>query len=175
MGTNRLLPAIGCVVFCLLFQQCASSSEPYGWLVRPDRIPADPYGAWIDITTKTGRVSGEFIAVAGDSVFVADTNLKAIDRAGIVSARVVLYNSFDVAGGLFGGPLLTLSNGLLLVITFPMWIIGGTIATVSRSYDPIYDYPSKPFEELQKYARFPRGLPPGIDRDAVKMKKVEKK
>ena len=175
METNRLLPAIGCVVFCLFFEHCASSSEPSGWLTKPEKVPVDPYGAWIEVTTTTGSVQGEFIAAMEDTVFVADTSLKAIDRAGIKSARVVLYNSNDVAGGLLGGPIMTISNGVFLVFTFPMWIIGGTIATVSRSYDPVYDYPSRSFEELQKYARFPRGLPPGIDRAALRMKKVEKR
>ena len=175
MENNSCFPRIVCAVACLLFEQCASSHEPSRWLSDPDKVPMDPYGAWIEVKTDSGRVDGEFIAVSPDSVFVANTSLQVMSRTRIVSARVVLYNSNDVSGGLILGPLLTISNGLLLIITAPMWFIGGTIATVSRSFDPVFDYPKRPFEELARYARFPRGIPSGIDRSGLKMKRVEKR
>ena len=69
-----------------------------------------------------------------------------------------------------GGSLLTISNGLLLVFTFPLWLIGGTVASVSRSYDPVFTYPGTPLTEFAPYARYPQGLPPDLDRGTIRMK-----
>jgi hypothetical protein len=175
MENNRLFPRIVCAVVCLLFGDCAASHEPSRWLSDPDKVPVDPYGAWIEVKTDSGRVDGEFIAVSPDSVYVANTSLQAVNRNRIASARVVVYNSNDVSAGLILGPLLTISNGWYLIFTAPMWMIGGTIATISRSYEPVFDYPAKSFGELTRYARFPRGLPPEVDRGGLKMKQVEKR
>jgi hypothetical protein len=50
-----------------------------------------------------------------------------------------------------------------------MWIIGGSIAATSRSFDPVVDYPSKPLIDFAPFARYPQGLPPGLDRGAIQM------
>ncbi len=175
MENNSAFLRVVCLAACLLFEHCAHSHAPLGWLSGSETVPLDPYGAWIEVETDSGRIDGEFIAVSSDSVFVADTVLHVVGRTAISSARVFLYNSNDVSAGLILGPLLTISNGVLLIFTAPMWLIGGSIAAVSRSHDPLFDYPKDSFEQMSRYARFPRGLPEGIDRSRVVMKSPENK
>ena len=46
----------------------------------------------------------------------------------------------------------------------------GTIAAVSRSYEPIIDYPKTPLEKFVRFARYPQGLPPDLNRDEIRVK-----
>jgi hypothetical protein len=68
------------------------------------------------------------------------------------------------------GTLSTISNGAFLLFTAPMWIIGGSIATGARSFEPIVDYPKRDWGHLAPFARYPQGMPRGIDRKQIKMK-----
>jgi hypothetical protein len=131
----------------------------------------DPYGAWVSIKTGYAQRGGELIAVTEDSVFAADTLLRAVASSDILSARLALYDIGDQMGVAVSlGTLSTISNGVFLIFTAPMWLIGGSIAAVNRSYDPIIDYPDKPLKEFAPFARYPQGLPPGLDRGMIRMK-----
>jgi hypothetical protein len=109
------------------------------------------------------------IAVTKDTVFAADSALRAVAWRDIASARLETYDASSLGAYAFFGTLSTVSNGWFLAFTMPMWIIGGSIAAVSRSYDPIIDYPGKPLTDFASFARYPQGLPPGLDRGAIQM------
>jgi hypothetical protein len=66
----------------------------------------------------------------------------------------------------------TLNRGRFTVgfDSMPMWLKGGPIVASNRSYEPIIDYPEKPLKEFAPFARFPQGLPPGLDRGMIRMK-----
>jgi hypothetical protein len=174
MHNNNFFSSMATTALCLLSIHCATTNAPDNWLPEPEASVADPYGGWVDIETREGRsVSGELIAVSTDTVYVADSSVHAIGTNGILKARLVYYDAgTTITTGAFLGPFVTLSNGLFLVFTLPMWIIGGPIAASSRSYDPIVDYPKKPLADFAKYSRFPQGLPPDLDLASVKMKKA---
>lgn len=174
MENNRMFPLFASVLMCLFFSGCATTQEPRGWLPDDTKVPTDPYGAWMEANTNAGPVMGELIAVSLDTVFIANTSLHGINKAEIQSARLSLYNAGDLWAAPLLGPLLTISNGWFLVFTAPMWIIGGSIAASSRSYEPIIDYPAKPLHEFVRYARFPQGLPADLDRSTITMKQVKK-
>jgi len=97
----------------------------------------------------------------------------AIALSDVQSARLAAYNAnADRMGALVTlGTLSTISNGFYLVFTAPLWMIGGSVAAGRRSHEPILDYPEAKFQNFAPYARYPQGLPPGIDRRKIKMKK----
>ncbi len=170
MQSRKFLSKILGVAFCFLFADCATTDVPSHWLSDPDRVATDVRGGWIDIKSLQGHITGELIAATKDTVFVADSVLHAVVSGDIASARLVTYDVSSMGGYVFLGTLSTISNGWFLAATAPMWIIGGSIAAVSRSFDPIIDYPSKPLTDFAPFARFPQGLPPGLDRGAIQMK-----
>ena len=170
MQSHKLLAKILAVAFCFLFADCATVNAPSHWLSDPDRVASDVRGGWIDIKSLQGRITGELIAATKDTVFVADSALHAVVSGDIASARLVTYDASSMGGYVFLGTLSTISNGLFLIVTAPMWIIGGSIAATSRSFDPVIDYPSKPLTDFAPFARFPQGLPLGLDRRAIQMK-----
>jgi hypothetical protein len=170
MQNNNNAPPLVAIVAALLFSGCASTGAPSGWLTMPEDIPSDPYGGWVTVEHGDGLSRGELIAVSGDTLFLADSRLHAIPIAGIRSARLATYDptAGQIALGTFGGVLLTLTNGAGLILTGPLWIIGGSIAAVSRSMEPIIDYPDEPIERFTAYARFPQGLSNSIRRETLR-------
>ncbi|MBI1807349.1 MAG: hypothetical protein HYR76_09900 [Ignavibacteria bacterium] len=171
MQNHNILYSIATVMICAFLTSCASTRAPSGWLPDADQARSSMFGGWVEIKSRQGQIWGELIAVSDDTVFVADTTLRAITSTEILSARLVTYDG----GGLMGlsvllGTLSTISNGGFLILTAPMWLIGGSIAATSRSYDPIIDYPAKPLKQFVPFARYPQGLPPNIDRTTVKMR-----
>lgn len=160
-------------ILCIVFSHCASTNAPMGWLVKPESVPTDTYGAWIKIRTHHGLISGELISLMNDTVFVADTAaLHGVASADIISARLATYNAAhsNIGAFAFFGTISTISNGAFLIFTAPMWIIGGTIASIIRSYEPIIDYPKRPLTDFSPYARYPQGLPSGLQRNDIRMK-----
>jgi len=156
---------------------CASTTAPSKWLAPPAETQCLAYGGWISINYQNNRtkseVHGELIAVHPDSVFVLTVNqLWAIPSNKISKAKLTAYDAQIgslTAWSVFG-TLSTLSHGIVLIISAPVWIISGTAATSAQSYAPQLSFPKKPWNEFRKYARFPSGLPPKIDRRTLQRK-----
>ncbi len=121
-------------------------------------------------------IEGELIAVQDDTVFVMTPSiLFPIARQEIIGARLF---TFDAQLQLIGiwtmlGALSTLSHGYFLVLSFPSWILIGTASASAESNAPIEKYPEKSWNELRVYARFPQGLPRGIDRTSIQFPSVK--
>lgn len=161
---------------CLL-TSCAASHAPRGWLPMPSALQTESYGGWLKLEyltpeKKKASLSGELLAINADSVFIAGEDFYVLALSTVKSARLENYQSHsdEISGLTLLGTLSTISNGLLLVFTAPMWIIGGSASAGSRSYEPIIDYPKREWRRLAAFARFPQGLPEGLDRRQIKMK-----
>lgn len=173
---KRAVCAAALLVF-LFALGCEVTKAPRGFLADASDLPADVYGGWIELTCstagKTGvQVSGELIAVGRDSVYVVNDALHAIAFADVTSGRLAAYASYagEMGGLVFLGTLSTISNGWFLVLSAPMWIIGGTVAVSVRMLEPVVDYPREGLSSLARFARYPQGLPPGLDRSRIKIK-----
>jgi len=173
MQNHDMWHPITLVLISVFLTSCASTNVPSRWLPEAEQSPSSRYGAWVEVKSREGQVMGELIAINDDTVFVADDMLHVIGSADILSARLVAYDESSLGGYAFLGTVSTLSNGVLLIFTAPMWLIGGSIAASSRSYDPIIDYPNKPLKDFVPFARYPQGLHTDLNRDAIKMKAPE--
>jgi hypothetical protein len=119
---------------------------------------------------------GELLAVDPDTIFLVNGNvLAAISKNRVREAKAFLQEypltSGQVATWTLLGALSTLSNGVGLVITAPLWVITGVITGASAAAAANrgdYMYPDDPWDGLRKFARFPQGLPPGIPRERFK-------
>jgi hypothetical protein len=161
----------------VLATACAKSTAPPGWLPEPSEAPPDLYGGWVVVwSSEAGRrqaAQGELIAVEEDTVFVLSARgLIAIPRAHITAATLTAYfpDTRRISGWGILGTLSTLSHGIGLILSAPVWIIGSTAAASSVSREPRLEYPQQPWEVLRMYARFPQGLPEGIERSPLRPK-----
>lgn len=162
------------VMIAVLVAACPAQPAPEGWLPTPDATPEWTRGGWIELELRTGDSSataplarGELLAVSADSGWVlTDSGIVAVAAAGVARATLVGWDpeTGKLTTWALIGTLSTVANGYILVLTAPMWIIGGSLATASHSRRPVLDTEDDQWPELRLYARFPQGLPPGLDR-----------
>jgi hypothetical protein len=115
-------------------------------------------------------MAGELIAVTQDSVWILrSSEAVVLPTAQIVEGKLTGYDSRhgEVAAATAGGALLTVSNGAFLLLTGPMWLIGGSIAAGSQSRVAMDDVPPAAWVDLAEFARFPQGMPPEMELAAL--------
>jgi len=174
-----------CAVVGAFTAACVSNPAPHGWLSPADSAQRDPYGAWIQVTYATPpdsakvEVAGELIAIDPDTVFVLtpEETLVPVPIEWALRGRLGYFDAQSWATGSWAvlGTLSTLSHGILLIVSSPVWILSGTIATADQSRRPIRTAHGSDHESwrgLGMYARFPLGMPQGLDRGRLKGKCV---
>lgn len=153
---------------------CYQASAPPGWLSRPEEA-RQAFGSWIDIQPRPGspeqRVAGELIAIDADSVHVlADGRLVSLPTPTPCCVTLTAFRMDYTALQLWTvvGTLSTASHGFGLILTGPVWLLTGTLAASAASYAP--RIPSTEPAVLRPFARFPQGIPPGLDRATLRSK-----
>ena len=179
MRTHSYHPVLAWCAIVLVVAGCAGSTAPRGRVPTVAEAATDVFGAWIDARTVHGskppKVAGELIAVAQDSVFVLTTEgLVVLPQSAIAQAEISCYESDagDATGWAILGGVSTISHGVGLVLTLPMWIITGVATSHSVAGDARLHVPARSWAVAADYARFPGGLPAGLDRDRLKLKPV---
>lgn len=153
---------------------CYQSSAPPRWLPLPVEAQRDAFGSWIAVQRQpktTPFVQGELIAIDTDTIHVlADGRLVSLARAMLCCAELTAYRVDLSELQLWSvlGILSTATHGFVLLLTAPMWAIAGTVATSSASYAPRI-ISTDPIV-LRPFARFPQGIPPGLDRTTLRSK-----
>jgi len=174
---NSRWTAVSAAGLVLLTGACFHSTAPRGWLPTAVEAQRDAYGGWIklDYAVNGNRqaLHGELIAAAPDSVHVLTSEgMVAVLTATVISGTLTTYDANY--GGLrlwaiFGG-VSTLSHGVGLVFTLPLWAIAGSTATASASKAPRVESTNPAL--LRAYARFPQGIPPGLDPRSLRQKDI---
>jgi len=152
-----------------LVTACASNTAPAGFLPKPDQLQTDAYGGWIELRyLQEGRElrrAGELIAVSKDSVWVLEqAGGVVLATSAVRTGKLTAYTSGvgKVATFTFLGVLSTVSNGVVPILTAPLWIITGTVAGVTESHAPERKTPPLGWPDLATFARFPAGMPTGV-------------
>ncbi len=153
---------------------CATHTAPDGYLPSIEEAQREAYGGWVDVTFRNvgglDRVAGELIAVTADSLWVRDASGGTVVPTALVEdGRLTSYDSEADKTGVATvlGFLSTVSNGVFLLFTGPMWLIGGGVAAHSQSRVPMDDVPPMEWSDLAAFARFPQGMPPGVELRAL--------
>jgi hypothetical protein len=172
-------------IISLILSGCAASRVPSEYRFGPKSLRKQISGNWMDIKFHSGDItnplkslSGELIAIQSDSIFILASNGLAVVHLSAID-ETVLYMYNNQAGGLavLTGLLympniiaaLVMEEPGFLIIGVPLVLTGSTLAIVeSSNHSNLLKYPySNKLEELKKFARYPQGLPPGIDRSRL--------
>jgi hypothetical protein len=149
---------------------CAQNPVPRELHVTAADAQRAVRGGWVTVEgnqTSGGNrraliVEGELIAVDESTIHVLTaTGLKSVRLDSGLRLRVVRYrsSSSSLAWWAVGGGLSTLSHGGFLILTAPMWAIGGVITATAEGRAAI----AHDVVGARSFARFPQGLPPGLD------------
>ena len=172
MSNNRFIILFS--VIYLLFSGCATVKTPSGFLPGVKEVETSTYGGWMVViytsaeesVTKTAT-GGELIAIQNDSVFLLSPETLSIIPTDFIEQTILVFHKnktegFALWGGL--GTLSTISHGWFLFLSAPLWIITGITATITEAKRPnTLEYPGSTWQEMNKFARFPQGIPEGLN------------
>ena len=162
----------GISLLCIaLVLSCAMSQAPSGFLPTAEDAQRDANGGWIVVHIKNGwSYAGELIAISKDEVDVLEqaAPTSRLVRLPMSSIEKMHFESYRTQAGKLSlwtalGALSTFGNGKFLVFTAPLFIIFGTMTAAVESRAAFLEYPGAEFADAWKFARFPQGLPPGVD------------
>jgi hypothetical protein len=165
----------------LLLEGCKTSEIPVAYQLSPNEVKRGITGSWTKIVLRKSELesrselSGELIAVQADTLFIlTETKLEAVSSKSIDEAILQIYTNqakkmVTITGLIYAPNILGAigrSSGAYLVLGIP-WILTGTLVAISEGYDDsnLLVFPAKnPLNDFKKFARFPKGMPAGIDR-----------
>jgi hypothetical protein len=165
----------------LFFYGCATTHAPDNWLPETENVPMEIYGSWITVVTldtinRSFEYCGEFIALDHKNVFVLYDSLYTIQKQFIIKSIVEVdqKKTDEYTLWTLGGCVATVSNGIIAAITAPLWWLTGTSVIMNESYRDYYstEMPDSVYwNDVNKFTRFPQGLPDNIPSDKIKSKK----
>ncbi len=170
MRTRELVAALALATFATA---CVSNPDPRQPTIQ--KMQTEGVGGWIVATSTAGwQVQGELISITREYVHILRVGqpgaaLVYVRTADVAKASVYTYE-YEGGLGVFGllGTLSTISHGFFLALTAPVWIISTAIAVAAESAHVELEYPEdNSLEELSRWARFPQGIPPNIDEEAL--------
>jgi hypothetical protein len=158
------------IILCLviLAGACTGVRAPGESVPKRKALVTDAFGGWIIINPGYPEARmGEFISHNNESVFImTNVGLEEIEKSQIDSARLIMYNTQSLEYSVWTtlGSLSTLSNGFYLSFTLPLWLLTGIpVSTGEVRRQNYIDYPAAGWAEMGKFARFPQGMPAGIN------------
>ena len=111
---------------------------------------------------ESGAREGELLAIDGASVYLLiDGRTVIVERARLEEASVEIHDAEGtvmVAWTLLG-TLSTASHGFLLIVSAPVWMLGGLMSGLSAGVENDAVASNDVLDALRSRARFPAGLP----------------
>ena len=170
---NRNLKIL--IFFVLIFcASCASIEGSWELIPYPWGVLENPRGCWIELETRVDKISGEFIGLSEENVYVEvqfGKELYAVPRDEVKRARIVVF--YPDGTGYLGlwtllGVLSTLSHGWFSYFSAPVWLLFGISSMIVRSYEPIFSCSKEELDKMSIYARYPQGVPMEIKQKAAR-------
>jgi hypothetical protein len=160
------LPRLLLVLYFAL--SCATSQAPRGFLPTASESQQEAYGGWIVIDVPAGQYAGELIAISPSEVDVLEPIGPRLVRVPMADISKMHLEAYRTQAGKLSlwtalGALSTFGNGVFLIFTAPIFIIVGSISAAYESRAAFLEYPGNEFDQAWKFARFPQGMPPGVD------------
>lgn len=165
-NTKRLAVAL---IAATAVAGCGTLHAPRGSVPDAQGAGSTAFGGWARVVyladDEPRDAEGELIAVGRDTLWLMQSAALAIPVAQVVRAEVTGFDSRpgQVVAAAALGLASTVSNGYFLVFSAPAWLITGAVASSSQARLSRVEARVPNLAPLAHYARFPQGLPPGLD------------
>jgi hypothetical protein len=154
---------------------CFRSTAPHGWLPPAENAAHQAFGSWIRLEHRPGVpaavMEGELIAVDRDTIHVHSFGrLVSMPLASVCCVTLTAFHLDYTPLAMWAalGTVSTVSHGVGLILTAPIWTLAGTGITSAASRAPRVE--STDPDVLRRFARFPQGIPPSLDRATLRAK-----
>lgn len=164
------MPRTGLALCCLWIASCGHApldrNVHHGSFSTGTSVKDVPVrGFHVEVTTEQMSYQGELLAVSKEHLYLlvneARPQAMAIRRADVREVEVRVQPSSAAGTGALTaiGTVSTISHGVLLIITAPMWLISGISATAEESAaSTAVAEGDTMIDRLAQYARWPQGL-----------------
>jgi hypothetical protein len=167
MKTN---PTSVLLLFTLVLGACTYAK----YLPKPDAIDISQYGSYIEIKQSEGKkVKGELLAVDSNALTVlSDTNsakrviVVPLNQAKKFSLLYAVPKNYSWAIPIFS--LITATHGYFLIFSLPVNLITTISVTMGAIKSFSYNNKKITYEQLKMFARYPQGIPEGVDISSIK-------
>jgi len=165
---------------------CQNRIVPAGYLRPPKQITKIITGGWVDVSVipdpsndTITMLSGELLAVKNDTfhILTATTGLISINKIRISALKLYLFSNPNISLLGFLGVIPNIAGAIsqtdyaggFLLIGIPLFVTSLVMAIADNHIgNSTLRYPGKnSMNEFYKYARFPQGLPPDLQKDKL--------
>ena len=158
---------------------CISLPGPKDWVPSIEEVQQDVYGAWtiLELNSKSNKKprEGELIAVQQGTLYLLMENI--LQEIPIDQINKAILTSYDDRGGISIwatlGIFSTISHGGFLIFSAPTWLISGIINSNAATTSGMHKFENNNLSNMNKYARFPQGIPEGLDIHSLKPKSLQ--
>jgi hypothetical protein len=182
---ERIKIFAGIFAFLILFGGCRSAVIPARYNLGPPEVSKSFTGCWIDILSDSGdsaalqiNLSGELIALQVDTAYIlTEISFTAIPVKNIKSAKLYVFKPQGAMGPVVGllsfipnvaGEIANSTGGGFLLLGLPVAATGILFGLGEAQSNATLKYPDKnSFNEFVKFARFPQGLPSGLETEKL--------
>jgi len=181
--TNTIL----LLLFCLAFMPgCQKRIIPASYMPTPENATMSIKGSWIVLNTHEDSlllaeksISGELMAIQADTLYLlTDAALIAVNSNMISSAVLYPFKPqtsitpiialLSSLPSVFGA--IAKDDGAFLLLGVPVLITGAVMSAIEGGGN-VMKYPARhTLNDLTKFARFPQGLPSGLDPEKLRLK-----
>jgi hypothetical protein len=183
--SERIKSILSILTCLIILSGCQNEMIPAGYLPKPKEISKTITGSWIKVSMRLDSLQESKIDLSGELIAIQNDTLYFLSEAGFISLHKRRINSINLyffarpkspfLGFLFLIPNVigALSYGdvgpYFLLIGIPISLTSILMEGVERSDgNAILDYPKEnTLDEFSKYARFPQGLPPKLDKEKL--------
>jgi hypothetical protein len=174
---------LGPACFILLLTACNRSFAPSAYKYNIHDVQRQISGCWTDVKIISAKsfqgeifVSGELIAIESDTMYLL--SLYKLESICLDSVNEVILRMYQNRAGKFAlaTSLLFASNivgavihdsGGFLLIGIPGLMTGTIISLIESSKSNLRCSNKYDISDLKKFARFPQGMPQGIDKSRL--------
>lgn len=165
---NRSFSQFAVALLCAALVACASHPGPPSLRMSAHDVQKSALGGWVVVNLLHESVAGELIAVDSKTLHVGIPGRHEITHIPLSAISKVKLYAYEASTGPTSamvtlGTLSTLTHGVFLILTAPVWLIAGGATVGVQSRMGFFTY-GRPFSvdslaAMQKYARYPQGLP----------------
>lgn len=181
-GVSMLINRFAILLSIFLISGCAIVKTPAGFLPRGKKAESNVYGSWMAAICQTPQdsinqvaIGAELIAIQNDSVYLLSPDTLCVVSIHSIEHATIVTHKYDV--GIFAlwtglaltpnliGMVATEYAGGFMMIGIPLAVTGLITSLIDAKNSYKIEYPGDVYSvrEMNKFARFPQGIPVGLN------------
>ena len=181
-GVSILINRFAILLSIFLISGCATVKTPAGFLPRGKKAESNIYGGWMATICQTPQesinqiaIGGELIAIQNDSVYLLSPDTLRVVSIHSIEHATIVTHKYDI--GIYAlrtglaltpnliGMVATEYAGGFMMIGIPLAVTGliASLIDAGSAYEMKYPRDVSSVQEMKKIARFPQGIPEGLD------------